>query len=331
MPRWKLAVLGVAIALHAFAVMAVAVEASHLNYNTAADLPSMLDGTAYSPFAHRVLMPWTIRAIRAVTPQSLQSGIERWCVGNEGARYVLMHIDAPPELAYEGLLELGLMYLCLLGFAVFVFRAARILFPDSDAPALMAPFLGLASVSSLWPQLYMYDEATLLVWAACLYETVRGRWDRFFVWFVLGMLNRETTLYLVLPFVAYGWRTLPRAKVLRYGAALVATGVAIKLCLIFRYSDNPGANVFWDVSGQFQYVFTKPYDLIDWIGALTVLLLLTYRWKEKPLVLRWQLIALVPLVLVYITAGSPREYRVFFEIIPAASLLAAHTLSAWWR
>ena len=330
LPRWKLAVVSVAVALHALAVMAVAVEASHLNYNTAADLPSMLDGTAYSPFAHRVLVPWTIRAVRAVTPQGLESAIERWCIGNEGARYVLMHIDAPPELAYEGILELALMYLCLLGFASFVFRAGRALFPDGDLPAIVAPFVGLASVSSLWPQLYMYDDTTLLVWSACLYEMIRGRWDRYMFWFILGMLNRETTLYLVLPFLAYGWRTLPRPTLIRFGVAQAATGIAIKLFLIFRFRGNPGANVFWDVSGQFQYVFTKPYDLIDWIGALAVVLVLTYHWRRKPAVLRWQLVALVPLFLVYFTAGSPREYRVFFEIVPAASLLAAHSLNEWW-
>src|SRR5262245_3016892 len=210
MAKWKLAVLGVAIALHAFSVMAVAVEASHLNYNTAADLPSMLGGTAYNPFAQRVLMPWTIRAIRAVTPQSLESAIEQWCLGNESARYVLMHIDVPPELAYEGFLELALMYLCLLGFASFLFRAGRAVFAESELPAIVAPVLGLASVSSLWPQLYMYDDATLLVWAACLYEMTRQRGGRYLFWFVLGMLNRETTLYLVLPFVAYGWRAMPR-------------------------------------------------------------------------------------------------------------------------
>jgi hypothetical protein len=331
MPKWKLTVLCLAVALHALAVMAVAVEASHLNYNTAADLPSMLDGTAYIPFAHRVLVPWAIRAIRAVTPQSFESAIEQWCAGNDGARYVLMHIDVPPELAYEGILELALMYLCLLGFAAFVFRAGRVLFPDTDVPALVAPFLGLATVSSLWPQLYIYDDATLLIWAACLYETLRGRWDRYLFWFGLGMLNRETTLYLILPFIANGWRSMPRATLLRYGAAQIAIGLAIKLFLIFRFRDNPGAVVFWDVAGQLQYVFTKPYDLIDWIGALAVVLLLTYRWRQQPLVLRWQLVALVPLFLVYFTAGSPREYRVFFEIVPAASLLAAHTLNEWWR
>jgi hypothetical protein len=274
-------------------------------------------------------MPWTIRLVRTVTPERLVSAIEERCVESPLAKHVLMNIDVPPELAYEGIVELTLMYLCLLGFAAFLYRAGRDLFPGSFLPAVAAPFVGLASVSSLWPQLYMYDFATLLVWAACLYELRAGRWDRYLFWFILGMLNRETTLYLLLPFFAYGWRTVPRKTLVGYGVAQAAIGVAIKLALIFAFRENPGMVAIWNVGAQLQHVFATPYDLSDWIGALTVVLLLTYRWPEKPFLLKCQLLALVPLLTVYLTAGSAREYRVFMEILPAAALLAADTLARW--
>jgi len=309
--------------------MAVAVESSNLNFNTAADLPSMLSGTAYNPFAQRVAMPWAIRLIRAATPERTAASIGHWCLGNEGARYVLMHVHVPPALAYEAILELALMHLCLLGFAAYLYRAGRALFPASVVPAVIAPFIGLASVSSLWPQLYMYDFATLLVWAACLYELHAQRWGRYLLWFAIGMLNRETTLYLVLPFVAYGWRSMPKRTLVRLGVAQVAIGIAIKLALIVAFRGNPGAVAIWDPAGQLRYVFATPYDLIDWIGALAVVLLLTYRWTDKPLVLRCQLVTLAPLLAAYAIAGSPREYRVFMEIVPGATLLAAHTLATW--
>jgi hypothetical protein len=145
------------------------------------------------------------------------------------------------------------------------------------------------------------------------------------------MLNRETTLYLLLPFLAYGRLTLPRAALIRLGIAQAALALAIKSALVVSFRDNPGGVAIWSTASQLRHAFGTPYDLIDWIGALACVLLLTYRWREKPSFLKLQLLVLVPLVVVYVIAGSPREYRVFLEIVPAASLLAAGTLAAWWN
>jgi hypothetical protein len=309
--------------------MAIAIDASKLNFNPPASLERMLSGTADNPFGQRVLLPWTIRGIEGLTPRPLESSIEEACVSSTFGKYLIAHVFVGSELAYEALLELALMYACLLGFAWFLFRSARELFPDALGYAIVAPFLGLASVPPWWQQLYMYDYATLLVWAACLCHLQARRWDRYLLWFALGMLNRETTVFLLLPFLVYGWRVLPRRTLWSLAATQGAVALVIKASLMIGYAGNGGDVALWNAAGQIKHLLVAPYGLAPWITFLCVVLLLSYRWPEKPLVLKCQLLALIPLLTAYVIAGRPGEYRVFLEIIPAASLLATHTVVTW--
>ena len=178
------------------------------------------------------------------------------------------------------------MYACLLGFAWYLFRLARELFPDALGYAIVAPFMGLASVPPWWQQLYMYDYATLLVWAACLYYLQARRWDRYLLWFTLGMLNRETTVFLLLPFVAGLLVERPASK---------DAPVACHRAGRHRARDQGVAHdrscrqsrqrrALERATGQIKQFLVAPYGLAPWITFLGVVLLLTYRWVEKPLV-----------------------------------------------
>jgi hypothetical protein len=309
--------------------MAIAVDASKLNFNPPASLERVLSGTADNPFGQRVLLPWTIRGIEGLTPRPLESAIEDRCAASTFGKYLIAHVFVGRELAYEALLELALMYACLLGFAWFLFRSARELFPDALGYAIVAPFLGLASVPPWWQQLYIYDYATLLVWAACLCHLQARRWDRYLLWFTLGMLNRETTVFLLLPFLLCGWRVLPRRTLWSLAATQGAVALVIKVSLMIGYAGNGGDVALWNAAGQIKHLLVAPYGLAPWITFLCVVLLLSYRWPEKPLVLKCQLLTLLPLGAAYLIAGRPGEYRVFLEIIPAASLLATHTVVTW--
>jgi hypothetical protein len=323
------AALGGAIALHALMVMAVAVDASKLNMWPSASLQRMLSGTAENPFGQRVLLPWAIGLIEELTPASLESAIETRCAASSFGRYLIGHVFVPNDLAFEALLELTLMYACLIGFAWFLFFLARALFPDAPACAVVAPFLGLGSVTPWWHELYMYDFATLFVWSACLYYLYTQRWDRYVLWFTLGMLNRETTVLLLLPYLAYGWRVLPAKRLRTLAVIQGALAFVVKLSLLIRYAGNQGDIARWDPTGQITHFLVARYNLDQWVIFLGVVVLLTYRWDQKPVFLKCALLPFLPLFAAYLLAGRPGEYRVFVELIPAVSLLAVHTIVAW--
>jgi hypothetical protein len=324
-----LAALSAAVALHALTVMAIAVDASKLNFNPPASLERMLSGTAENPFGQRVLLAWILRGVRGLTPRPLESAIESWCRTSPFCTYLTAHVFVTSDLGYEALLELGLMYACLLGFAWFLFRVARELFPDSRRYAIVAPFMGLACVPPWWQQLYMYDYATLLVWTACLYSLHERQWNRYLLWFTLGMLNRETTVLLLLPYLVYGRHVLPTKTLRAHAATQGAVALLIKVSLMVAHAGNGGEVALWNLGGQVKQLLVAPYGLAQWVTFLCVILLLTYRWDQKPLVVKCQLLTFAPLFAAYLLAGRPGEYRVFMEIVPAASLLATHTLVSW--
>jgi hypothetical protein len=108
-------------------------------------------------------------------------------------------------------------------------------------------------------------------------------------------------------------------------AAQFAIFLAIYVPLRVTYKDNSGSGiqVHWDE--QLPYYashLNNGYVLaIFSVSVVLFLILLTFRWNEKPQLLRRAAVMIAPQVALVIYGAAPGEVRNLYEIVPLISML----------
>jgi hypothetical protein len=116
---------------------------------------------------------------------------------------------------------------------------------------------------------------------------VRRRWWPFLVVFLLGCINKETTILLTMLFVIHfrADESMERSVFWKLAAAQLTIFAVVKLALSLAFQSNPGAFVEFHLIDH-NLAVLKSYSLstsILWLGAG---LLVFFRWSEKPKFLR---------------------------------------------
>lgn len=263
-------------------------------------LEIMIKGTAHKPFVYRVLMPSLIRIASIFHP--------------------------PTPKIYASVL----MYLFLVGF-VFSFRFLADAFLHYKQNSMM---ISLASFSALvllrlpYPYAHLYDFATLCLFTLGLALMVRHKWLAFLLIYLLGCLNKETTLLLTVAFTAYFYRRIPNRAFLTLLLAQIVIFVVIRIWITWQYRGNPGSTLEFNLSRHLAAmtllpVFTVVYSFMGSLGLWAIL----RKWGPKPIFLKQTLLSTLPiLVVLYFLFGSPFEFRVFYEVLPVAFLLVMPVL-----
>lgn len=315
----------VVLALYALLVFLYFLVGSDVNRDVRAPISKMVHGTANRPFVYRTLVPSLVRGLVAITPPSVKANVE----SSEGAvRALFPNVFIETGFVYETVLLFALLYLSLLGFALCVTRLYVIVTasdPRDERWLFLVPFLALYGLPPFFLRAFIYDLSTLFLMTLAMALMAEERWGLYLGALLLSCLNRETTVLLLLVFALYFYRRLPRPAFVKLTAAHLAILGATRIALVRAYRDNPG------VQGEFHLLdfiqhYAAPYGVEVAVAWVAVLVLMLYRWSEKPLFLRRALWILVPLFAVYFTLGFPRETRIFYEAYPIVILLVIHSV-----
>lgn len=294
----------------------------------------MLGGNAIKPFVYRVLIPKISDIIADITPDS-------WQVAFGGKAYPFFEAHVLPTLPglkdvypdsesfYRRMATTLIIYGCLWGF-VFALRALSFrLFPVDPAIAWFAPIFAMLIIPSFsYPWQYVYDIPVLFLASICYacLAAERFRWYLFF--FILACINKETAIFIPVFFIIWFFR---RMELTRYIELAI---IQLLIYAIIRYTIT---YVFQDAAGPvlednfLKVLYSDVFSRSSYFRILSIALmffLLTFRWPDKPLFLKYGLWLFPCIYLAYLLFGRQGEYRVFFDFMPFAVLLGTHTLIA---
>lgn len=313
---------GVVLGLYTFLVFLTYITESDLNRDERVTVSRIVSFSAHRPFISRALVPGIIAVVSAATPPSIRTRAE---ASASSLATAFPHATFEPGFIYETLVLYGVLLASLLGFAMSVRSLYEALCPEHLRWSFLVPFLALYGLPPFFQRAYFYDLPTLFLFTACLAQMAREHWRSFLFLFALASANRETAIFILPLFVACHHARRPLAPFLRL---LLAQGFIFGLTrlLVARLvAETPGSPVEFHLL-DFLQKYALFYSFEAATSWIVLLVLVLYRWDDKPPLLKWGLWILVPLFGLYFTIGMPREIRIFYEAYPIVSLLVAHSV-----
>lgn len=336
--KWWLACCAVlALPISIFCMITFIVSSDFLGMDERSP-KAMMEGYALKPHVYRQLIPTLTRGIMAITPEDTKKSIAEglhstlWDMRLFAESVKLRHKDFRPieledERLYPFVIISLLDYLFLLGYAYMLWRLAREIFPDIFPMQVMVPLFGLLALPPFCGKYgYIYDFPLLFFTAWLMLLMLRERWIAYFVVFGVATFNKESTIYMLAVYLLNYYDEMPRKKWLSIAAVQVLIFLIVKLLLAMAYSN--GGGVFLEYRGLYGHMRANldGYSVYTLFGLVAALALFTFRWEDKPIILRCWLVVLPFMVVAWLLFGNRNEYRVFYDIFPALTLLGCHTL-----
>ncbi len=311
--------LWLAVLLLACAHFAVSTVANHRQF---LDLARYAAGLERTPYQYRTLVAWIMRPL-----------------GGSSLVTKIAHAFPTPLNAPHTLVLLGIDFLAMLGAVFATRRTLEVLTKDRDFSA-WASLLTVAMAYFTFALPYgldyvvPYDIPSLLAFCLAFLALAAGKRTLFYLTFAIGTLNRETTIFLVVPFAVWqlfdadGSRRPDGARgVALHSVVLVAIWIALKLLIGRLYA---GRTPLPDDSGLFEthlggnlISILKPYQwpLLASLFGFSLPILFRYRGRIDDFRLRRSLEVLLPLwAVAMFVVGVVVEIRVFGELIAPVAL-----------
>lgn len=299
-----------------------------------AQLGDMVAGKAMKPYVYRALVPTVAGLIVAATPSSVRGAVNDQLADLRGVDVVKGIMNARPAIKnafannvlYVRFIVMSLVYGCLIGYIILLYKMGDYFYPQSWAMALASPVVGLIMIPGFtYPTMYIYDFAVLFLSAACFYTMALQRWRGYLFCFFLATLNKETSFFIFVFFTLWYLPRLDTPRYIRLWSAQAAIFLAIKTALWINFIGNAG--VFLESYQDWQIgLALEGYNYRFLMVIFMMYFLLVFRWQEKPLFARYVLWLMPMMYLAYIMYGFPNEFRVFFDLFPLLVILVTHTL-----
>jgi hypothetical protein len=271
----------------------------HFREMTPQSLPLMLDGTAERPYVYRQLLPATANAIESLIPQKARMAFlnklsQERPISNPIERYFPGATDATrPQYAVRYFLVYVLAFASLFA-ALFAIRAACIEVIADRTAATLTP-LALAAVFPLilTEGGYFYDMPELLFMALGIWLVLKRRLIPLALVTVLGTLNKESFLLVVLTLYPFMAMRYSRKLSIVLTGGLLAIAAAVNLLMKYRYLGNSGPMMAYMLMPHLQFLvdprnyfrFETNYGMLTTKGfnvlhLLLVALLLKTGWRR---------------------------------------------------
>jgi hypothetical protein len=179
-----------------------------------------------------------------------------------------------------------------------------------------------------------YDLCAVFFFVLGLYLIVKGRFSFLLIVFVLALLNKESSVYLIFAYLLYNYKSIFKIRTIANTLIMAAIFVGIKLFLSHIFRNNSGDDFEVTVYGNLEtvqnffqsHVYAKSIFLnFGGIYLFTVLLFITGRWRKFNHLERLPLIFInlvfVPYILFGIFLVYYIEVRVYAELIPVFTTL----------
>lgn len=269
----------------------------------AATMERLAAGQAAAPFQYRALVP------------VLAGWVGRWA----GPAAVV-----PAYAAVEAVSAFGLF----IAFAGWL----RSFFGGRTVGTLLALsvfyplFLTMAVSPRAHPFFFPGDTFGIMVFTLGLWALHRRAWGWYYLIFVVGTFNRETTCFLTFIYCFTAFKQVPFRTLVSHGSAQLLLWLGVKILLLMAY---PGARLAGGEAAVFIDQLARNLDflgnplsylyLVKMMGGLWVIVLLMARFIPDAFVRR-ALWVCVPFGLGMAGVGLLAEVRIFGDLIPLFTL-----------
>ncbi len=291
-------------------------------------LEEMVHGEAHKPFVYRSLIPATINVLEKISPKSFKDMMENALSGILPINYIFDRFGWQMENFYLYFLAFIAMVSLLTAYPYALKSFMSKIFSPGPVFREVVPVLSLASLPVLFAYyVYLYDFAMLL-FSALLFSSLASRNLKLYLpLFSLAVLNKETAvLFALFAFVYFYVHDNDKIKHIKLFAVQAVIFIFIKAALFLIFFENPGSMMEY----YFRENLLELLHVVSFEGfaALIVLfILLFYSWDKKPDFLKYSFIIGGMIFVLTLFFGQFSEVRVYYEFYPAATLLAADSLS----
>ena len=286
--------------------------------------PDMIYGQAFKPYAYRALVPYTIRNISNLIPASTKETFHGFVKHNFYDKSVFMQKYWHEKYLVEYAVAVMVLYLILLGFSFALRYLLTGIYNVSSRYIDLMILVSLLLLPGAFKYYsYLYDFATLLLFTLCLGLMIRKHWIRYLLVFILACLNKETAILLIMVFLIHFFKRKIGAKLyarLIYAQTFIY--VLIRIVLGYIFKDNRGSILEFHLFQNLGKRLIVPLAL-----GLIIYFGVSFRWKEKPKLLKDGLWILVPLLIMGFIFGFFDELRGYYESYPVIFCLLFHTFA----
>jgi hypothetical protein len=286
-------------------------------------LHPMIDGTASKPFVFRTLVPSTIGLVVREVPAPVKERVRAAFEGNDWLGK-FFRID----YSFEAVVAIVLMYCCYAAVPFVLRRLLRVMLPGPRLLEEVAPAVGMLFLPFLFLyNHYVYDPATLLIFAVASLLLAERRFVLFYPVFLLAALNKETSVLLLPVFLLAAYREMKRPLLAAHLAGLGVVWLAVKAVVSTRFAANPGAFLEFHLFDHNLALLEHPLALAYALAVTALFGWLAARgWSSKPLLARQGfLVILGAQVAMALFFGYLDELRQYYEAMPFLFVLAVAT------
>jgi len=290
-----------------------------------AEFGKMIDGTAGRPYVLRMLFPETIRLIKWLIPEDVQSRIVSFFTAKKWLSFYFAS-----DRAFEYAIALALSFLFFLGFSFVLKSLAGYFYRDSLLTQYITVFTGMMIIPlcSSYSH-FVYDPATLFLFSFGVLLVVKKRLVPLLLFYPLLALNKETSVLLILVFIAYQFRQMPVKRIAAVSVLMGGMWFTIRILVIQTFAANPGTIAEFHLFDHNLKLWGNPASASLFLMVFISLgSLIIYEWKEKDEFLRRGFtVVFCPLFFLAVFFGYIDEIRALYETIPFVALLAAPSIS----
>ncbi len=292
----------------------------------------MVYGRAPQPYVTRVLVPWLVRAVEAVTAPTARVQLE------DGVRRSLTTTGKPEwlyQFPFEFVIAKNIILLFAIGFAFALWWLARLTLGLSGPAADVIPIVTFFALPGLYGYAsHLYDFPALCLSTLGLALIAARRFWLYVVVFAVATLNKETALLLTFVWAVSEAHRLKRKQIVGGVALQVAVWVLIRGGLMLLFRGNPGEPIALHLFRNAQ-VISVPGNwflfrpVTDWLVlpmGFNILYILGFvgsllALKKAPQFLKDAFWVAVPVIVLTWLFGNVDEMRVYYELLPLVVLV----------
>jgi hypothetical protein len=288
----------------------------------------MVYGKAWKPFVYRTLLPTTVRVISAPVPQSIRASLSEMVDESESYQKLFAKLEWGKDFFVEYIVAMILMFLSLWGFAIAVRYLFALFYDTSPLLSNLVSILALLGLPTMFMYTsFLYDFPSLLLYTLGLIFLYNQDWKKFLILYPVACLNKETTILLTFIYFIYYRHKLRADNFYKLLFIQLTIFAVVKVFLFVIFKNNPGTFVEFHLVDHNLGLLTG-YNLSVAFAVLGLIMLIYYKWKEKPLFLRTSLWALLPLLFLTLFLGYLDELRDYYEVYPTLIILISHSIAA---
>jgi hypothetical protein len=292
------------------------------------NLNEYMQGRAPLPYQYRILMTWVLRG--GLRVPSLEAVSAHFPVPLRDPRLLILFVTS---------------WFSLFGSVLFTWGSLSRL-TGNESYSRWASLLVVYMAYFQFPLVFgldfllPYDLPSLFFFCGCLYGVISSRMPFFYLFFTLGIFNRETICMATMFLLIWRWPDKDRRQIVGLSGHILAQAaiwIAIKLYLHRRFSSNLAETVSSSLYYKLSYnlhTIVKPQQwpvLLSVFGFTLPLVLAWRKWMKNPAMER-EIYLLAAWFVVMMMVGVIIEIRIFSELISymalAVGLIVYHRFEA---